>query len=397
MAIQLDMIQTMALSVVILMGGQFVRNRIKVLERFCIPAPVVGGIIFATLTLLFKKMGFLEFDFDVTLQKVFMTAFFTTIGFTASFKLLRKGGKQVAMFLCLAIGLVFLQNVVGVGFAKLFHLNPLLGLATGSVPMTGGHGTSGAYAPLFETAGASGANAVAMASATFGLIMGSLIGGPLAKRLIEKHNLVPSEDSATELQNMESESKDARLNSDSFLKTSCIIIIAMGLGTLISMVLTKTGMTFPGYIGAMFAAAIIRNVSDLTQWFELNSEEIDVIGNTSLSLFLSMALMNLKLWQLEELAGSMIVMLIAQTVLMALFAYLVTFNVMGRDYEAAVMACGHCGFGMGATPNAMANMSAITKKYSIAPVAFFILPLVGSLFIDFFNAAIITGFMNFLI
>lgn len=397
MAIQLDMIQTMALSVVILMGGQFVRNRIKVLERFCIPAPVVGGIIFATLTLLFKKMGFLEFDFDVTLQKVFMTAFFTTIGFTASFKLLRKGGKQVAMFLCLAIGLVFLQNVVGVGFAKLFHLNPLLGLATGSVPMTGGHGTSGAYAPLFETAGASGANAVAMASATFGLIMGSLIGGPLAKRLIEKHNLVPSEDSVTELQNMESESKDARLNSDSFLKTSCIIIIAMGLGTLISMVLTKTGMTFPGYIGAMFAAAIIRNVSDLTQWFELNSEEIDVIGNTSLSLFLSMALMNLKLWQLEELAGSMIIMLIAQTVLMALFAYLVTFNVMGRDYEAAVMACGHCGFGMGATPNAMANMSAITKKYSIAPVAFFILPLVGSLFIDFFNAAIITGFMNFLI
>lgn len=397
MAIQLDMIQTMALSVVILMGGQFVRNRIKVLERFCIPAPVVGGIIFATLTLLFKKMGFLEFDFDVTLQKVFMTAFFTTIGFTASFKLLRKGGKQVAMFLCLAIGLVFLQNVVGVGFAKLFHLNPLLGLATGSVPMTGGHGTSGAYAPLFETAGASGANAVAMASATFGLIMGSLIGGPLAKRLIEKHNLVPSEDSVTELQNMESESKDARLNSDSFLKTSCIIIIAMGLGTLISMVLTKMGMTFPGYIGAMFAAAIIRNVSDLTQWFELNSEEIDVIGNTSLSLFLSMALMNLKLWQLEELAGSMIIMLIAQTVLMALFAYLVTFNVMGRDYEAAVMACGHCGFGMGATPNAMANMSAITKKYSIAPVAFFILPLVGSLFIDFFNAAIITGFMNFLI
>ena len=395
MTLTLDMIQSMALAVVILMGGQAIRKRVSFLERFCIPAPVIGGIIFALFTLAMKQAGILEFQFDTTLQKVFMTAFFTTVGFTASFKLLKKGGKQVVIFLVLAVALVCMQNVVGVGFAKVFGINPLIGLSTGSVPMTGGHGTSGAYAPVFENAGASGASAVAMASATFGLIAGSLIGGPLGKRLIDKHNLLNSGKSADHVSDMQDETEEVNLVSSSrFLGATCQIVVAMGLGTLISAVLTKTGMTFPAYIGAMFAAAIIRNISDASENFKINSLEIDVIGETSLSIFLAMALMSLKLWQLAELAGPMIIMLVAQAALMASFAYFVTFNVMGRDYEAAVMACGHCGFGMGATPNAMANMSALTQKYKVAPAAFFILPLVGSLFIDFFNAAIITGFMN---
>ncbi len=394
MIVKLDMIQSMALAVIILMGGQWVRSKVSFLEKFCIPAPVVGGIIIALFTLAMKVTGLLEFDFDVTLQKVFMTAFFTTIGFTASFKLLKQGGKQVVLFLFLAVVLVVLQNLVGVGLAEAFHINPLIGLATGSVPMTGGHGTSGAYAPLFENAGAVGATAVAMASATFGLVMGSIVGGPVAKTLIEKHNLLDTHEVDERLNNSEETEKEEKLNAESFLYSSCLVIIAMGLGTVISMVLSKTGMTFPGYIGAMFAAAIMRNLSDATGMFPIKAKEIDVIGNTSLSIFLAMALMGLKLWQLADLAGPMIVMLIGQTVLMVLFAYFVTFNLMGRNYEAAVMACGHCGFGMGATPNAMANMSAITKRYTIAPVAFFILPLVGSLFIDFFNAAVITGFMN---
>ncbi|WP_430883180.1 sodium/glutamate symporter [Fusibacter sp. JL216-2] len=394
MTLTLDMIQSMALAVVILMAGQAIRKRVSFLERFCIPAPVIGGIIFALFTLVMKQTGVLEFQFDTTLQKVFMTAFFTTVGFTASFKLLKKGGKQVMIFLILAIVLVCMQNVVGVGFAKVFGINPLIGLSTGSVPMTGGHGTSGAYAPVFENAGATGANAVAMASATFGLIAGSLIGGPLGKKLIEKHDLL-SKKTSSQVSDAQNETEEVNLVSSSrFLGAACQIIVAMGLGTIVSALLSKTGMTFPPYIGAMFAAAIIRNISDASSNFKINSLEIDVIGETSLSIFLAMALMSLKLWQLADLAGPMLVMLVAQVTLMGLFAYFVTFNVMGRDYEAAVMACGHCGFGMGATPNAMANMSALTQKYEVAPAAFFILPLVGSLFIDFFNAAIITGFMN---
>ena len=396
MTLTLDMIQSMALAVVILLCGQAIRKRISFLERFCIPAPVIGGILFALFTLGMKQAGILEFQFDTTLQKVFMTAFFTTVGFTASFKLLKRGGKQVAVFLILAVTLVCMQNVIGVVFAKIFGINPLIGLSTGSVPMTGGHGTSGAYAPVFENAGASGASAVAMASATFGLIAGSLIGGPLGKKLIDKHNLLEQHEDAELISELQDDSEDVGLVSSSrFLMATCQIIVAMGLGTIISAILTKTGMTFPAYIGAMFAAAIIRNISDMSNSFKVNSLEIDVIGETSLSIFLAMALMSLKLWQLAELAGPMLVMLVGQMLLMAMFAYYVTFNVMGRDYEAAVMACGHCGFGMGATPNAMANMSALTQKYKVAPAAFFILPLVGSLFIDFFNAAIITGFMNF--
>lgn len=395
MALNLDMIQSMALAVFILMVGQFLRKRVNFLERFCIPAPVIGGVIFAVLTLVLRQTGVLAFNFDVTLQKVFMTAFFTTVGFTASFKLLKQGGKQVMIFLALAVALVVLQDLVGVVLAKLFGINPLIGLSTASVPMTGGHGTSAAYAPEFEALGATGANAVAMASATFGLIIGSCIGGPLGKRLIEKHNLLDGEgrehfDTST----IDTGDQAKTLVSSEFLLGACQVILAMGIGTLISSLLSKTGMIFPSYIGAMFAAAIFRNIADFTGILEIKAKEIDVIGDTSLSIFLAMAMMNLKLWQLGSLAGSMVVMLIAQTVLMITFAYFVTFNVMGRDYDAAVMACGHCGFGMGATPNAIANMSALTQKYKMAPVAFFILPLVGSLFIDFFNATIIAFFMG---
>lgn len=395
MDLSLDMIQSMALAVVILLAGQFLRKRVNFLERFCIPAPVIGGVIFALLTLGLRQANIITFYFDVTLQKVFMTAFFTTVGFTASFKLLKQGGKQVMIFLGLAIALVVLQDAVGVGLAKVFGINPLIGLSTGSVPMTGGHGTSGAYAPEFEALGAVGANAVAMASATFGLIIGSCIGGPLGKRLIEKHNLLDQEGKEhLDTSAVDTGDKAQLLVSSEFLMGSCQVIVAMGLGTIISMLLSKTGMIFPSYIGAMFAAAIFRNISDFTGILNIRAKEIDVIGDTSLSIFLAMAMMNLKLWQLGSLAGSMVVMLVAQTVLMISFAYFVTFNVMGRDYDAAVMACGHCGFGMGATPNAIANMSTLTQKYKMAPVAFFILPLVGSLFIDFFNATIIAFFMG---
>ncbi|MBB6215936.1 ESS family glutamate:Na+ symporter [Anaerosolibacter carboniphilus] len=396
MTLQLDMIQTIALAVVVLFLGQTLRKRISFLEKYCIPAPVIGGLIFACLALVLKQTGIMSFEMDTTLQKVLMTAFFTTVGFTASFRLLKKGGIQVFIFLGLAVVLVVLQNIVGVSLAKVFNLNPLIGLATGSVPMTGGHGTSGAFAPIFEKAGAAGATTVAMAAATFGLIMGSMIGGPLGKRLIEKNGLTQKKAQHTSTSNgVSAEDTTKALNGNHFATAASQIILAMGLGTIISLILQSTGLTFPPYIGGMFAAAIMRNLSDSTGSFKVCMDEIDILGNTALSLFLSMALMGLKLWELAELAIPMIVMLVAQTALMGLFAYFITFNLMGKDYEAAVLASGHCGFGMGATPNAIANMETISGKFGPAPAAFFILPLVGSLFIDFFNAGVITTFMNF--
>lgn len=396
MILKLDMIQTVALAVVVLFIGQLLKNKFSFLEKYCIPAPVVGGLLFAIMNLALRQAGVWQLEMNTTLQSVFMTAFFTSVGFTASFKLLKKGGIQVVIFLVAAVALVVLQDIVGVSLAKVFGLHPLLGLATGSVPMTGGHGTSAAFAPSFEELGAKGAVAVAMASATFGLVMGSMIGGPIAKRLIEKNKLVTSMNSEASRAKEEVATTESvkQLIPDNFMSATSQIFVAMGLGTILSMLLQKTGMNFPSYIGAMFVAAIMRNISDASKSFKLKADEIDIIGNVSLSIFLSMALMGLKLWELASLAGPLVVMLLAQTVLMAAFAIFITFKVMGSDYEAAAITTAHCGFGMGATPNAMANMQALAAKFGPAPKAFFIVPLVGSLFIDFFNAGIITFFMN---
>jgi len=396
MILKLDMVQTASLAVIVLFVGQKIKNKVPYLEKYCIPSPVIGGLIFAFLTLALKVGNVLTLDMDITLQKLFMTAFFTTIGFTAGFKLLKTGGKAVFIFLGLNIILCFAQNILGVSLAKMFGLHPLIGLATGSTPLVGGLGTAGAFAPLFEKAGAVGANTVAIASATFGLVVGSLIGGPLAKRLIEKNNLkTPMETINSSSDEVAAEMTTKQLIPENFMNAVSQILLAMGIGTIISFLLEKTGMTFPVYIGAMFAAAIIRNISDATHAYKFYGEEIDIVGDIALALFLAMALMGLKLWQLASLALPLIVMLSAQAVLITIFAYFVIFYIMGKDYEASVIASGEIGFGLGATANAMANMNALSSRYGHAPKAFFIVPLVGSLFIDFFNAGIITGFMNF--
>lgn len=398
MILQMDMVQSMGLGVIVLLIGSYLVRKIDFLERFCIPAPVVGGTLFALLALILHQTGTMDIEMDITLRVVAMTAFFTTVGFSASFRLLKKGGIKVFIFLGLAVALVVLQNVLGIGLATLFDLNPLVGLATGSVPMTGGHGTAAAWGPELEKAGAMGAEAIAVAAATFGLIAGSMMGGPLGKRLIEKNNLVEKRKISKKGEVVEIDEIDdteRKLVPNNFAVASYQILIAMAIGTVIStFIVDTTGLTFPPYIGAMLAAAIIRNISDMSHKFEVPMFEVDVIGSIALSLFLSMALMALKLWELADLAIPFIIMLIAQSLLMALFAYFVTFNVMGRDYDAAVLAGGHCGFGLGATPNGIANMTSITGRFGPSPVAFFILPLIGSLFIDFFNTGVITFFMN---
>ena len=391
--ISLNMYHATAIAALVLLLGRFIVKKVPLLSKFCIPAPVVGGIIYSLVHLVLYVTGVATISFDGTLQSFFMTVFFTSVGFMASFALLKKGGIQVFVFLGVSIVLVVLQDVLGCGLAGLFGLDPRLGLCVGSVPMVGGHGTAGSFGPLIEGLGVDGAAAVAVAAATFGLVAGSMLGGPVGTTRIKKHDL---KSTAKVTQDVADDSSVVReVSNEKFLNAALFFALAIGLGEIISSLIVKAGLTMPSYIGAMLAAALIRNIVDAAK-IEAPMPEIDALGNLSLNLFLAQALMALKLWQLADLAIPMIVMLIAQTVLMFFFAYFVVFNVMGRDYEAAVMCSATCGFGMGATPNAMANMGAIANKYGPAPRAFFVVPLVGSLFIDFFNSVIISAFLNFL-
>ena len=395
MRIELDMYQTMAVAVLALMLGRYLRKKCWLLERFCIPAPVIGGVIFAVATCICYVTGIAEFVFDDILKEVFMVFFFTSVGFQANLKVLKSGGKSMIIFLGLVIGLIVLQNGTAVGLAKFLHLDPLVGMCTGSIPMTGGHGTAGAFGPVLEDFGISGATTVCTAAATFGLVAGSVMGGPLGERLVEKRELLKTaipEDDSLLLEEDKKHERHVKQYPAAFFQ----LVLAMGIGTVLSQVLSMTGMTFPIYIGAMIVAAVMRNLSEYTGKFPIYMGEINGIGGISLSMFLGLAMITLKLWQLASLAVPMIVMLAAQVVLMFVFARFVVFNIMGRDYEAAVMTSAFCGFGMGATANAMANMQALTKRYGPAPQAYFIVPLVGSLFIDFCNGIIITGFMNIL-
>ena len=388
-----NMAETLAIAVILLLIGRGVKRKIPVLERFFIPAPVIGGVIFSIVLLIGHSTGSFTFNFDGTLKNFLMIIFFTTIGFSASLELLKKGGVGVGLFLVCAIILVILQDIVGVYLAKFFGLHPLIGLAAGSVPLTGGHGTPGAFGPVLEQAGANGAFSVAIACATFGLVAGCLIGGPVGKRLLAKYNLKPKEHVNTTEDDLIDMESQLPITEKSIFDSVVVIAISMGIGTYIPLIAKKYGLVLPPYIGAMLIAAVIRNITDARKVI-LPMKEIAIVGNVSLSLFLAMALMSLRLWELAALALPLVVILLVQTVMMALFAYYVTFNIMGRDYDAAVLATGHCGFGLGATPNAMANMETFSNANGFSPKAFFILPLVGSLFIDFCNAAIITFFMN---
>lgn len=395
MVLNLTTIQTMALAVIVLYLGKTINNTFKFLKENCIPDAVTGGTLFSILTLIGHETGILSFVFEDTLRDVFMIAFFTTVGFSASIKLLKKAGLPVLMFLIAAVALAVLQNVFGVAMAKFLHINLLIGLATGSLATTGGPGTAGAFGPIIEAVGAGqaeGATMVAMATATYALIAGSIIAGPICKRLINKHNLLNKKNENDLFES--AGGKVEMLSAKRILPSGFQVVIAMGVGSLISNFLSSLGMVLPPYIGAMFAASIMRNLSDYSGKFEIDLDIISVIGSFTLAMFLSMTLMSFRLWELKELALPLILMLLGQTALMGVFAYFVTFNLTGRDYDAAVMTGGHCGCGFGTTPKALANMEALTDKYLPSPKAFFVIPIVGGLFIDFFNAAIITFFIN---
>ena len=395
MKIQLDMYQTLAVAVLVLLLGNYLKKKIYFLQKFCIPAPVIGGLIFAIMTCICYVTGIAEFSFDDTLREVCMVFFFTSVGFQANLKVLKSGGKSLIVFLGLVIALIILQNLTAVGLAKLLNLNPLIGMCTGSIPMVGGHGTAGAFGPVLEDLNIKGATTICTAAATFGLISGSLIGGPLGKRLIEKHSLLNTAANDDDSLLVEDEKKHER-HTNMYADAVFQLILAIGVGTIFTMLLTKTGLTFPIYIGAMLAAALMRNICEYTGIATIHMGEINDLVGISLSLFLGMAMITLRLWELASLALPLFILLAAQVLLIIIFTYVIEFNIMGRDYDAAILVSGTCDCGTGATPNAMANMQAVCDQYVPSIKAYLLIPLVGSLFADFLNSLVITFFINLL-
>ena len=419
--IELDMIQSAGIGALALIAGMVLTRKVGFLQRFCVPSPVSGGIIFSLLTLALYGWFDVEVSFDGTLKEVFMLAFFTSVGFQSDLKVIKQGGKLLVIMLALLVAIITLQNLMPMGITRLMGVDPLIGMAAGSISMTGGHGTAGGFASVLEGMGLSGAGTIGMAAATFGLISGSMIGGPLAERIIRKkltHEQMqtPDEEVDPAMAGIESDeasptgrTKRISTNEQEFqqyAKASYCILLVMGAGTLLSWLLAKTGITFPTYFGALILAAIVRNTigffkyKDDGKWVKadklLDMERIVSVGNICLSLFLGMAMISLKLWELQSLALPFIVILVSQVAMMDLFAYFVAFPLLGRNYDAAVLCAGICGFGLGATPNAMANMSAVCYKYRYTVKPFLIVPIIGAMFADLINTGIITLFLNIL-
>lgn len=394
----LNSYQTLAVGILLYYLGKLLKKNIRFLQTYCIPNPVIGGVLFALLNLALFESGVGAIKLDTVQQSFFMNMFFTSVGFSASYVLLKKGGRDVLVLTVVCAVLITFQDILGVALAKITGLHPLLGLCAGSIPLVGGHGTSGAFGPMLEKMGAERATTVAIAMATFGLISGSLMGGPVAHRLLEKyhlHSTQEDEDESLEKARSMEEHAPLVMTAEKFMLAYGEILVAMGLGTLVSKFFTSVGLTFPGYIGSMLVAAVIRNISDHSHGSLLvPMQELGTVGDVSLNIFLSLAMMSLRIWELFDIAGPLFIIAVAQTIFMALYTTFVVFNAMGKDYDAAVEVSAVCGFGMGATPNAMANMSAITSNYGPAPRAFFAVPLVGAMFIDFCNSGILMVFIN---
>lgn len=398
--LKLDLLQTLTLAAVVYFLGLQLRRRIKILDRLNIPSAVIGGLLFATLVLLTRER-LVNLELDTTMQATFNVAFFTTIGMGASVAVLRAGGMQVVTFLILSILFCFVQNFLGILVAGAFGEHPLLGVLAGSVTLVGGPATGLAFAPQFEQAGMQGAAVVAITAATFGIVCGGILGGPVGTRLIRRFDLRAGRASSAELQaeltdRPEPLLVDVELEDTPLIRNMVVLALAMALGSILSRYIQSLGVTLPAYIGAMAVASVVRNVDDSRGWFKIDLKAMEFMGNTALNLFLVVALMNLKIWQLWGLALPLATILLFQVVAVVLAAYFLSFRSMGRDYDSAVMASGFIGFVLGTTANAVANMRALVARYGPAPRAFLVVPLVGAFFIDFANALIITLFLNWL-
>ncbi len=399
----LDPVQTVACGGLFLIVGYAIRARVPLLSRFSIPAPVIGGLLVALALLACRQWNVTPVHFDTAFKQPLMIAFFTGIGFNASTSLLKVGGRQIVLLLALATGLAVVQNLVGMALATAFGLPPLFGVITGSVTLTGGPATGLAFAPLFTAAGVQGAPSVALANAMAGIVLASVIGAPLATMLIERLRLPTPRASASADGIQEGQPlplpvattvQSAEAQAYAGLKSFVFILLAMGIGAWISGGLGALGLTLPSYIGAMLVGALIRNVDDRLGWFGLSPRSIETIGNAALSLFLVVALMDLHLWDLAGLATPLLVILAAQAIVVVAFCCWPLLRLMGRDYDAAVIASGFVGFMLGTTANAVAVMSSLTERFGPAPRAFLVAPIVGAFLIDFTNAIVITVFIN---
>ena len=412
---------TLIAATLVLLLGRLLVAKIKLLQNFNIPEPVAGGLLMSFLVYLLYIVTGLSFEngltfgegislnFDKGLQDSFMLFFFTSIGLSADLSRLKSGGIGLFIFLGVVALFIVVQNIVGIGLASAFGLEPIIGLVTGSITLTGGHGTAGAWGKVLEQDyHIQGATALGMASATFGLVLGGLIGGPVARRLVNKMGRKPlseeaqknNNDNDTEVSVFEQPEKQRLITSKSAIETMALFAACLSFSALMDSDTVKAffpeKFTLPQFVWALFFGVFLRNILTYVFKIKMFDRAIDVFGNASLSLFLGIALLNLKLWQLLDLALPMLVILAVQTFVMSTYAYFVTYRLMGKDYDAAVLAGGHCGFGLGATPTAVANMQSITDKFGPSHKAFLIVPMVGAFFVDFVNAFILTGFIYIL-
>ncbi len=396
---------TLIAATLVLLLGKFLVKKIRILRDFNIPEPVAGGLIAALVLFVLHQMYGVSFKFEKPLQDAFMLIFFASIGLSADFSRLKAGGLPLVIFTVVVGLFIVVQNAVGVGLATVLGLDPLIGLMTGSVTLTGGHGTAGAWGPTFEKEyGVMGATTLGMAAATFGLVFGGLIGGPVARRLINRQGRKPI--SAEEISNestndntddiFEKAHRQRLITADNAVETLAMFAACLAFAEIMDSYDKQYLIDLPKFVWCLFFGVILRNI--LTGAFKVNmfDRAIDVFGNASLSLFLAMALLNLKLWELTGMAGPVAIILAVQVVVMILYATFVTYMVMGRDYDAAVLSAGHCGFGLGATPTAVANMQSITQTFGSSHKAFLIVPMVGAFFVDIVNVIILSGFLNFL-
>jgi ESS family glutamate:Na+ symporter len=420
MTVTLNGYYTLILATLVLLLGRFLVKRIKFLSNFNIPEPVAGGLVAALVVYALNLTLGYSFDFQKQLQTACMLMFFASIGLSADFSRLKAGGKPLLIFLAVVSSYIVLQNLVGVMMAKVVGMPALMGLVTGSITLVGGHGTAGAWGPVLENKhGLVGATTLGIACATYGLVAGGLIGGPVAKRLIRQLGRQPVtepvgqnsveklastqslystqhslEDDATQKEVFERPDNIRLITASSTIETLALFAGALAFADVMTHVSKDTWFELPTFVWALGGGVVIRNVLTTFFNFDMFDRAIDVFGNASLSLFLAMALLSLKLWELTDLAGPVMVILLVQTLVMIAFAYFITFRVMGKNYDAAVLAAGHCGFGMGATPTAIANMQAITDRYGASPKAFLIVPMVGAFFVDIMNATILQIFTS---
>ncbi|WP_316749664.1 sodium/glutamate symporter [Pedobacter gandavensis] len=392
--------ETLAFACLVLLLGFFIVKKVSFFRNYNIPEPVVGGFFIAVVLYILNYSTGLSLSFEGSLQSAMMLIFFASIGLSADFEKLKKGGKPLMIFVLLTGSFIMLQNIFGISVAKLVGLNPSYGLIAGSITLTGGHGTGAAWAEsLTEKFQISGAMELAMACATYGLVMGGIIGGPVAKVLLRKLNIQPTkqrEEQEQPIEMFENPTSNRRINVRNMIETLTMLAICLAGGQLLYESLKGSWLELPNFVWCLFIGVIIRNIITRVSKYVVNDHAVDVLGNTGLYLFLTIALMSLQLWQLEGLASQVLIILILQTVLVVLFTMFVTFRVMGSNYDAIVLTAGHCGFGLGATPTAVANMQAITDKFGPSHKAFLIVPMVGAFFVDILNNVFIKLFVSYL-